>query len=125
MKGCARPSKLRPGRFPALASSCAVMPRACAPANCCPHHRRSGCLERPSTSRTTPERRRSMSLLPAPLDDDTGLTSRQMVKARRAQASTELRLFSYALEARTRAEVDRLDSQAIGDASRAALDEAV
>lgn len=66
-----------------------------------------------------------MSLLPAPLDDDTGLNPRQVVKARRAQASTELRLFSYALEARTRAEVDRLDSQAIGDASRAALDEEV
>jgi hypothetical protein len=66
-----------------------------------------------------------MSLLPAPLDDDTGLTSRQIAKARRAQASTELRLFGYALKARTRAEVDRLDSQAIADASRAAFDEEV
>lgn len=66
-----------------------------------------------------------MSWLPAPLDDDTGLSPRQMAKARHAQASTELRLFSYALAARVRAEIDRLDSQAIGDASRAALDEEV
>jgi hypothetical protein len=66
-----------------------------------------------------------VSLLPAPLDDDASLSPRQVVKARRAQASTELRLFGYALEARTRSEVDRLDSQAIGDASRAALDEEV
>jgi hypothetical protein len=64
-----------------------------------------------------------VSFLPVPLDDDTGLTARQVTRARRAQTSTELRLFSYALEARTRAEMDRLDSQSIGDASRAALDE--
>jgi hypothetical protein len=46
-----------------------------------------------------------------------------MAMARRAQGSTELQIFRYALQARTRAEVDRLDSQAIADASRAALDE--
>ena len=64
-----------------------------------------------------------MSLLPAPLNNDTGFTPRQVAKASRSQAKAELRLFSYALEARTRAEVDRLDSQAVADASRTALEE--
>jgi hypothetical protein len=66
-----------------------------------------------------------VSLLPAPLDDDIGLNPRQVVKARRAQASTELELFRYGLAARARAEIDRLDSQALADASRASLDEEV
>jgi hypothetical protein len=66
-----------------------------------------------------------VSLLPALLNDDTGLTSRQVAKARSVQASTELRLFGYTLEAHTLAEMDRLDSQAAGDASRAALDEEI
>jgi hypothetical protein len=64
-----------------------------------------------------------MSLLPAPLDDDIGPTPRQSAKARRAQASTELELFRYGLTARARAEIDRLDSQALADASRASLEE--
>jgi hypothetical protein len=64
-------------------------------------------------------------MLPVPFDDGDGLSSRQLDKARRAQASTELELFRYGLQAHTRAEVDRLDSQAIADASRAALDEEV
>jgi hypothetical protein len=64
-----------------------------------------------------------VSLLPVPLDDPDGLNPRQLARARRAQASTELELFRYGLQARTRAEVDRLDSQAVADASRAALDE--
>jgi hypothetical protein len=66
-----------------------------------------------------------MSLLPVPLDDSTDLTPRQLAKARRAQTRAGLHVFSYALEARTRAEVDRLDSQAVADASRTALDEEV
>jgi succinate dehydrogenase/fumarate reductase flavoprotein subunit len=64
-----------------------------------------------------------MSFLPVPADDGLGPTSRQLVKARRAQANSELELFRYGLIARTRAEMDRLDSQAIADASRAALEE--
>ena len=64
-----------------------------------------------------------MSLLPAPLNDVTGLTPRQVAKARRAQASTELAVFRHALQTRALAEVDRLDSQAVADASRAALEE--
>ncbi len=64
-----------------------------------------------------------MPLLPAPLDDETGwLTTRQLAKARRAQAGAELELFRYGLAARTRAEADRLDSQAVADASRTALE---
>jgi hypothetical protein len=64
-----------------------------------------------------------VSLLPAPLDDETGLTARQLTRARRAQTSVELRLFDHALEARLLAEKDRIDSQVLADASRAALDE--
>ncbi len=63
-----------------------------------------------------------MSLLPAPFNDETGLSPRQIVKARRAQASTELAVFRYAVQTRAQAEEDRLDSQAVGDASQAALD---
>ncbi len=63
-----------------------------------------------------------MSLLPAQLNDDTGLSPRLMAKARRAQENTEIRLFGHTLEAHTIAEIDRLDSQAIADASRAALE---
>jgi hypothetical protein len=64
-----------------------------------------------------------MSFLPALIDDGDSLSPRQLAQARRAQASTELTLFRYNLEARTRAEVDRIDSQALGDAARAALEE--
>jgi phage FluMu protein gp41 len=64
-----------------------------------------------------------VSLLPVPLDDDTGLTSRQATKAKRAQAGAELELFRYGLRARTRSEKDQLDSQAAADALGVALDE--
>ena len=64
-----------------------------------------------------------MPFLPTPFDDETGwLTTRQMAKARRAQSAAELELFRYGLTARLRADMDRLDSQAITDASREALD---
>jgi hypothetical protein len=46
-----------------------------------------------------------------------------MTRARRAQASAELRLFDHTLEVRLMAEKDRNHSQAAADASRAALDE--
>lgn len=58
-------------------------------------------------------------------DGDAGLSGRQLEKARRAQADTELELFRYGLAAHSRAEIDRLDTQALGDASRAALNEEV
>jgi hypothetical protein len=59
------------------------------------------------------------SLLALPDDDSGGRPSRHhMAKVRR----TEMRLFDHTLEAHTIAEIDRLDSQAIADASRAALE---
>lgn len=64
-----------------------------------------------------------MSLYPARRTDDTGLTARQLDQVRRAQASSELEVFRYGLGARARAEMDRIDSQAVADATRAALDE--
>lgn len=65
-----------------------------------------------------------MSMLPALLDDEARLlSSRQLTKAKRAQASTELAVFNHGLEARALAEIDRLDSEAVADASRAALGE--
>jgi len=64
-----------------------------------------------------------MSLLPAPLDDDMGgLSARQLIKARRAQASSELEVFRFGLGVRARAQIDQLDTQAVADASRAALE---
>ena len=63
-----------------------------------------------------------MSSLPAPLDE-SGLTSRQIAKAQHAQASAELELFRYGLQTQVVAGKDRADSQAIADASRAALEE--
>jgi hypothetical protein len=65
-----------------------------------------------------------MSLLPARLDDDSGgLSSWQLAKARQAQASSELEVFRYGLGVRARSQIDQLDSQALGDASRAAFEE--
>lgn len=65
-----------------------------------------------------------MSRLPAPLHEEPGaLSPRQAAKARREQTDTELELFRYSLQARLRAEIDRVDSEAIADAARAALQE--
>lgn len=65
-----------------------------------------------------------MSYLPVPRNDDSGgLSSRQLAKARRAQANGELAVFRYGLGARARAQIDQIDSQALADASRAAFDE--
>lgn len=66
-----------------------------------------------------------MSFLPARLDDDahSGLTSRQLVKASREEASTELAIHRHLLETRRLAEMDRHDTQAATDALRTALDE--
>jgi hypothetical protein len=63
-----------------------------------------------------------MSLLPERPNDDIGLSPRQVAKARRAQENTEIRVFGYALEARAHAEIDMIDSQAVADASRTALE---
>jgi hypothetical protein len=64
-----------------------------------------------------------MSFLPVPTDDDSGLNRRQVVQARKAEASTALELYRYGLGARFRAQVDIYDSQALADANRAAVSE--
>jgi hypothetical protein len=65
-----------------------------------------------------------MSMLPVPSDDPSGwLTTRQAVKARRAQENAELAIHNHRLAAQARAEMDIADSQAAADAVRASLDE--
>jgi len=66
-----------------------------------------------------------MSLLPDVISSSRAndLTPRQVQAAARAQRSTELEVFRHGLGARLRAECDRIDSQAAGDALRTALDE--
>lgn len=64
-----------------------------------------------------------MSFLPAPFEDGNSLTQRQEAQARRAQAGAVLDVYRHDFGARTLAEYDRIDSQALGDASRASLAE--
>jgi hypothetical protein len=59
------------------------------------------------------------------LADEVGLSSRQVAAARRSEASQALEVHRYSLGARARAEIDMIDSQAVADASRTALDEEV
>lgn len=61
-----------------------------------------------------------MSRLPARRDPDS---SRQLTRAVEVQNRTELALFEHRLEARYQAELDRLDSQALGEVITTALDE--
>lgn len=61
---------------------------------------------------------------PVPFDDGSDwLASRQLAKARRARANAGLAVYQHGLQARAQSEIDRVDSQATADASRAALDE--
>ena len=62
-----------------------------------------------------------MSDLPARLE--TARSSWQVSRAVRAQEQTELAVFQHSLDARYLAEVDRIDSQAIADVTKAALEE--
>lgn len=65
-----------------------------------------------------------MSFLPARIDDEPGgLSPRQLTRARRAQASSELEVFRYGLGVRARSQIDQLDSEAVADASRTAFEE--
>jgi len=61
-------------------------------------------------------------LLPARLDDQSRRSS-DVTQAMNAQRQAELAIFRYGLEARYHAECDRIDSQALGDVLRTALDE--
>lgn len=63
-----------------------------------------------------------MSLLPDVIDGD-GMSPRQLSQAVGVQRRTELQVFQHSVRARYQAEIDRIDSQAAGDALRAALDE--
>jgi hypothetical protein len=61
--------------------------------------------------------------LPAPLDDLTALSRRQIEQARKAEAANALEVFRYGLGAQARAQIDMHDSQALADANRAAVSE--
>jgi hypothetical protein len=63
-----------------------------------------------------------MSNLPARLPDPEH-PSRQLARAIRAQEQTELAVFEHNLASRYQAECDRIDSQAIADVTRTALEE--
>ena len=65
-----------------------------------------------------------MSQSLVPFDDGSGWrTNRQLARARREQLSIDLVVFRHGLDARKKAEEDRQDSQALGDAMRTSLDE--
>jgi hypothetical protein len=51
------------------------------------------------------------------------LHSRQVARAAQAQEKTELAIYEHHLAARYQVEVDRIDSAAIGDVTKAALEE--
>lgn len=63
-----------------------------------------------------------MSLLPA-RRDDAPRSSRQIIRATQAQERTELAIFQHSLDTRYQVECDRIDSQAIADVVKTALDE--
>ena len=65
-----------------------------------------------------------MSQSLVPFDDGSGwLTNRQLVRARRAQLSTDLAVFRHGLQAQAQADMDRQDTQALADALRTSMDE--
>jgi len=63
-----------------------------------------------------------MSLLPARSGDD-GHRSRETERAVRADLRAELAIFGYEVDTRIEVEWDRIDTQAAGDMTRAALNE--
>ena len=63
-----------------------------------------------------------MSLLPDIRMDDTR-RSLQVIRAERAERRAEERAFQEVLKIRHRSMIDQLESQAVGDAIRIALDE--
>ena len=65
-----------------------------------------------------------MSMLPDVTRRDS-LSPRQLQRAARAQQNTELETFQHSLAARFRAECDRIDTYAVADALRTALDEEI
>jgi hypothetical protein len=65
-----------------------------------------------------------MSNLPARLDDGDP-SPRQLARASKAVRSTELAVLKHSLKARYQAERSRLDSQALSDVVRCAMEEQV
>jgi hypothetical protein len=63
-----------------------------------------------------------MSNLPARLSDAARPT-RALVRAAQATQRTELEIYEYDLRARLQVECDRIDSEAIADVTRTALEE--
>jgi hypothetical protein len=63
-----------------------------------------------------------MSQLPDRLSGPR-VDSRQLVRVARAQEKTELAIYEHHLQARYLSEVDRIDSTAIADVTRSALEE--
>jgi hypothetical protein len=66
-----------------------------------------------------------MSNLPVVRLADGITPSRQLVRAANARQRTELAIYEHALAARYLAECDCIDSQAVADATKAALDEEI
>ena len=63
-----------------------------------------------------------MSRLPARSSSDPR-SSRQVAQAVEAQRRTELAVFQHSLDARYLAEIDRIDTQALSDVVKTALEE--
>lgn len=66
-----------------------------------------------------------MSFHPAPRDSQTGMNRRQIAEAQKAEAATMLELHRYMLGAQFRAQISIYDTQALGDANRAAVSEEI
>lgn len=61
--------------------------------------------------------------LPVPFDDGLPLrASRQLKRASEAQANAALEVFRYSLGAQARSQIDQIDSEALDDASRVAIE---
>jgi hypothetical protein len=57
-----------------------------------------------------------MAFLPARIDDGSGLTPRQLTRAKRVQADTDLAIYEHSQRSRALTEIDQIDSENTGDA---------
>jgi hypothetical protein len=62
-----------------------------------------------------------LPFLPAPLDNESGFSRRQIDQARKAEAANALEVFRYGLGAQARARMDEHDTQALDDANDAVV----
>jgi len=64
-----------------------------------------------------------MSIHPATIDrDGLGITPKQLAVSRRAQQRADLEVFRYSLGVQARAQIDQMDSEALDDATRTAME---